>query len=348
MASENLFPNYLQVTPRLPAQFWWVLRVAVFAATLGLIGLLLTSPKIGLDLFWKLAIPALPLVFAVLPGVWRQVCPMALSNQLPRVFGFSPQSHAAAWAKNSAYIAAVLIFFAVVILRQIVFNTEAAALAVLLAAALVLPFFGGLVFKGRSGWCGTICPLSPLQRAYGQAPVLVVRNGYCPSCVGCQKNCYDFNPRAAIHSDLGDADQWYGGHREFFVGALPGLIIGFFTTRRPATLGVGGYLGYMAVAIAISLGVYMALSRIIRISRYPGDAAVLDGGVRRLLLVRLAADPCRHHRIRPRAAAGLGRLCRRRGRGVRGRRDRAQRPRQRAGLHGHQRTGRAERRPSRS
>jgi NADPH-dependent 2,4-dienoyl-CoA reductase/sulfur reductase-like enzyme/ferredoxin len=266
--ARNRFPNYLELPVRVPLPVWWIVRCLTFAGTLGLIALLLRRPQIGLDVFWKLAIPVLPLTFAVLPGLWRQVCPMAFTNQLPRALGFSRNLTLPAWAKTSAYIGAVVLFFGAVIMRRIVFNTSADALAALLIAALVFPYLGGVIFKGRSGWCGTICPLSPLQRAYGQAPVVMVRNGYCPSCLGCQKNCYDFNPRAAVHSDLGDSDPWYSGHREFFVGALPGLLLGYFTTGGPANLGVPGYLAGMASWIAISLGAYMALSRLLKISRY--------------------------------------------------------------------------------
>jgi nitrite reductase (NADH) large subunit len=74
-----------------------------------------------------------------------------------------------------------------------------------IVGVLTLAFVGGLIFAGRSGWCGTFCPLGPIQRTYGQAPLVVVPNGYCPTCVGCQKNCYDFNPRGAIFADLVDS-----------------------------------------------------------------------------------------------------------------------------------------------
>ena len=39
-------------------------------------------------LFWGVAVPCLPALFAIAPGLWRQVCPMAFANQLPRLLGF--------------------------------------------------------------------------------------------------------------------------------------------------------------------------------------------------------------------------------------------------------------------
>ena len=87
------------------------------------------------------------------------------------------------------------------------------AVALVVLAALLLALAGGVVFKGRSGWCGTFCPLSPVQRTYGQAPLVVVKNGYCNPCVGCQKSCYDFNPRAAVFSDIYDDDPRHAAQR---------------------------------------------------------------------------------------------------------------------------------------
>ena len=227
-----------------------------------------TRPQAGLDLFWKLIVPLLPLVFAVLPGVWRQICPMALLNQTPRLLGWSRGLTFPLALKNSIYIVAALTFFFVVTLREVYFNTQPHALLLLMGASLGLAFAGGLVFKGRSGWCGTLCPLMPIQKAYGQAPLVLVKNGYCSTCVGCQKNCYDFNPRAAMHSDLADADQWYSGHREFFAAGLPGLVIGFYTAGDTSQISMLSYFLHMGQWIALTLGLYMAFTRIVRISRY--------------------------------------------------------------------------------
>ncbi|MEM5471887.1 FAD-dependent oxidoreductase [Hoeflea sp. AS60] len=267
-AEASEFTPYTEVPTRLPKALWWVLRIATMAVVLGTVAVLFVKPQTGLDLFWKLLVPVLPIVFVVAPGFWRQVCPMALTNQIPRMGGFGLARTLSVKMKSAAFLVAVLIFFAAVVIRHVLFNANATALAVLIVAALILPFLGGLVFKGRSGWCGTFCPLAPIQKAYGQAPLVMVRNGYCQSCVGCQKNCYDFNPRAAIHADLADPDPWYAGHRALFAAALPGLIVGFFTAASPLASGFGSYLLHMASSIALALGLFMALASILRVSRY--------------------------------------------------------------------------------
>ena len=58
-----------------------------------------------------------------------------------------------------------------------------AATALLIGFGLVGAFVGGVVFKGKSGWCSSICPLLPVQRIYGQTPLLMVANTHCQPCV---------------------------------------------------------------------------------------------------------------------------------------------------------------------
>jgi nitrite reductase (NADH) large subunit len=207
-AIRKPFPSYLEMQPRLPAAFWWTLRIATLVFTLAIGWLVAVHPDHGFALFWKVLVPSLPLIFALVPGFWRQICPMALMNQLPRTFGFAGGRTLPVKFKNLAYFVSAIAFFVLVSLRHVYFNKDPAALLALVFGALGLAFLGGLLFKGRSGWCGTFCPLAPIQKAYGHAPFFTVRNGYCPTCVGCQKNCFDFNPRAAFLSDLADPDPW--------------------------------------------------------------------------------------------------------------------------------------------
>ncbi len=251
------FPSYLEIPEQLTPGFWWSMRNLTLFIVFVVMWLVATHPAAGFALFWKVLIPSLPLLFAVAPGIWRQVCPMALVNQLPRTFGFSKELTLPVRFKNLAYFISVLAFFFLVSLRHVYFNREPAALLILVFGSLALAFLGGVFFKGRSGWCGTFCPLAPIQKAYGHAPVFTVRNGYCPTCVGCQKNCYDFNPRAAFLSDLADKDPWYSGHKKFFVAGLPGFAIGFFTAGNLAQTSLASYYVHLGGWIVTTMGIYM-------------------------------------------------------------------------------------------
>jgi len=264
----DAFPNYTQLKTRLPVSIWWALRLASLLLTLTAIFLLFTQPDTGLVLFWKLLIPLLPLSFAVIPGLWRNICPMALLNQLPRTLGFGRQNTLSARMRKLALYVSSLSFVGFVLLRQPLINQQGFTLGIILSAGLVLALLGGYYFKGRSGWCGTFCPLAPLQKAYGHAPLLMVKNGYCESCVGCQKNCYDFNPRATIFSDLNDTDQWWSEQRLFFIALLPGLISGFFNSSFSSTSALSEYLLSMLTPMAISTGVFYLLHALLNLNYF--------------------------------------------------------------------------------
>ena len=51
-----------------------------------------------------------------------------------------------------------------------------------------------------------------------------MRNSHCEPCVGCAKNCFDFNPKAAYLADLNDSDQRWSSQRRLFVGLFPGYL----------------------------------------------------------------------------------------------------------------------------
>ncbi|KPF52479.1 hypothetical protein D621_11470 [beta proteobacterium AAP51] len=257
--ATQFFRNYTQLQTRVPMAVWYAARAVVLACTLALALLLLLQPALGLLLFWGLAIPLVPALLVVAPGLWRQVCPMATMNQLPRLGGFSRALDLPPALKAGAFGIAVALFVTAVALRAPLLNHSGTVVGLGLLAVLVLAFAGGLVFKGRSGWCGTFCPLAPIQRTYGQAPLVVVKNGYCNPCVGCQKSCYDFNPRAAVFSDLYDDDPRHAAQRRLFMALLPGLVLGYFLQGPAPAYGMAGQVAVLLGACCASAGLYMLL-----------------------------------------------------------------------------------------
>ncbi len=267
-----LFANYTQRPKQGADAYWWALRFTVLALALGEVALLFLEPELGLALFWTIAVPCLPALWAIAPGLWRQVCPMAMLNQLPRALGFGPTRSLPASARYWSYFIGVALLVAMVVLRRPLLNGDGWATGTMCAAALGLALLGGLVYKGRSGWCGTFCPLAPVQRAHGQAPVFVVRNGYCPTCVGCQKNCLDFNPRAAIHGDLADTDPRHAAQRLWFMAMLPGLIAGYYVLEGvEGTWREGGlwpYLAALAACMLAAAGLFLLLRAVFATTAY--------------------------------------------------------------------------------
>ena len=111
----------------------------------------------------------------------------------------------------------------------------------------------------------------------------LVANAHCQPCVGCVKNCYDFNPRAAYLADLNDADTYWSGYRRYFVGAFPGLIVGFFVVPDGSAAYV---LGWMALCVAVGRRELRDADRVLEDLRAHDHVALRRGRVLALLLVR--------------------------------------------------------------
>lgn len=263
---KPLFPNYTQLPQRVPQWVWYAARMMTVGLALGVILTLIIRPSIGLFVFWRLIVPVLPILFFVAPGLWRNICPMAAVNQTPRLFNFSRARTLPPKFKQYAYVVGIVLFFVIVPTRKALFNTDGLALAVLLIAVFTTAFLGGFFFKGKSGWCSSICPLLPVQRLYGQTPFVNIPNNHCKPCVGCAKNCYDFNPNIANLADHHDNDPHYRGYRTFFAAAFPGLVLAFYLVPNPPAIEIG--LMYLAIAAIIltSAGLYYAVSVFTRLS----------------------------------------------------------------------------------
>ena len=82
--SKITFPNFTQVPERVPQWFWYLARVVTVGIGIGLILILFIRPETGLFVFWRLIVPFLPILIFVIPGFWRNICPMAALNQTPR------------------------------------------------------------------------------------------------------------------------------------------------------------------------------------------------------------------------------------------------------------------------
>ena len=263
------FPNYTQIPTRISVGTWQVIRVVTLLGAIALAMTLVVAPDDGLFVLWKLIIPVLPLIWLVAPGLWRNVCPLSSSNQTPRVLGLSKGLTAPAWLKEWGFVIAAAMFIAFVSLRKVGLDDSGPASALLLLFALSGGFIGGMVLKGKSGWCSSICPLLPIQRLYGQTPYKLVANSHCTPCVGCTKSCYDFNPKVAWLADLNDPDRFWGGYRKLFAAAFPGLVLAFF--NLPEARGAADILalyGQLGLYLGASVAVFYALDSLAHVSSH--------------------------------------------------------------------------------
>ena len=265
---SKAFPNYMQMRRVIPIWVWHGLRVisVILAISTGII--LFIRPDIGLNIFWGVFIPVLPLVFFTAPGLWRNLCPMAALNQTPRLFRFSRNLVAPPWFKEYAYVIGIAMFIIMVLSRKVLLNKTGWALGLLVLGALLAAFVMGVLFKGKSGWCSSICPLLPVQRLYGQTPYVTLPNSHCQPCVGCTTNCYDFNPPVAYVNDLNDKNQRYSGYRKFFAGVFPGMILAFYTVPTPPVVGVIEMYLQFLLYMMVSLGSFYLLNSFIKVTSH--------------------------------------------------------------------------------
>ncbi len=260
---HSLFANYLQLPTLVPQAVWHLLRLASVLSALAVAALLQWQPDIGLPLFWGLIVPALPLVFMFAPGLWRNVCPLATSNQTPRRLPFIRTELHRTLPQGLAYPVGVVLLIASVVGRRLLFNVSGVASAALIVGALVAAFVGGLLFKGKSGWCSSICPLLPVQRLYGQTPFVRIANTQCEPCVGCTKNCYDFNPGAAYLADQYDGNPAHRNVRRFFAGVFPGLVLGYYMVPQAPALAPASIVLQMLAYMAGSLTLFTLVDMLV-------------------------------------------------------------------------------------
>lgn len=286
MSATPLFPNYLQLPTRLPLKVWHALRVISVISAISIAILLFVKPALALPLFWSVIVPLLPALFWLAPGIWRNICPMAALNQTPRLLGITKGLTHTPKIREYSYVVGIALFFILVSSRKWLFDGNGWATGGLILFGLIGAFIGGLIFKGKSGWCSSICPMLPVQRIYGQTPMLMVANSHCQPCVGCTKNCYDFNPGVAYLADQYDSDKHYVGYRRVFVAILPGFILAFFSIAK-GTPAASLYLTF-ALYSGLSLALFHLLDTFLKL---PNNHLTVLFGATALNLYYLFAAP---------------------------------------------------------
>jgi nitrite reductase (NADH) large subunit len=264
-SGEPLFPAYTDMRSRIPLWVWHAVRIGSVLLYIALCVGLFIRPAGGLFAFFKVIVPLLPILFFTAPGLWRNICPLASSNQAPRVLGFTRALTPPEWLRRYGYVISIVLFFGITSTRIALWNTNGQALGALLSLTILNAFVAGIAFKGKSGWCSSICPLLPLQRVYGQTPFAKVPNSHCQPCVGCTKNCYDFRPSVAYQADMHEADPNWTAPRKLFVSALPGFVLGFFLLVHAS-----GPLPQIYLKLALyfigSIGLFYALQALLPVT----------------------------------------------------------------------------------
>jgi len=243
---------------RTKAVLWSTARTVALVATLALLAGLVLWPEPSLTLLWTVVIPLVPASLLVSPLLWRNTCPLATLNMLgSRVRrGRIPSAR---WASATPALGIALLA-AMVPARRFVFNSDGTLLAATVAAVALGAVALGVVFDARAGFCNALCPVLPVERLYGQNPLLVLEQTRCAPCTGCTRACLDLGPgrsaRHAIGPDLGGYD-WLTTPFGAFAGAFPGFVLGYFLTADGGwSAAAGVYLTIGALAVVSWLVVF--------------------------------------------------------------------------------------------
>jgi hypothetical protein len=270
-------------TTRLPSVgasrvLWRVAQGAGLLATALLLVGLVAVPDAALRALWDIAIPLVPASLLVSPMLWRNTCPLATLNLLGN--GWLGRRPLGGRALERAGAAGIALLVILVPARRFLFNTDGAALAVTVAAVGLLALALGTLFDAKAGFCNAFCPVLPVERLYGQAPLLKLGNTRCEPCTLCAvPGCIDLNPGKAPLQMLGGARggaAWLATPFGAFAAAFPGFVVGYYTLENGRLATAGGVYLHVILWMAASYAVTAAAVGIARPAT-PRALALLAG-----------------------------------------------------------------------
>lgn len=233
-----------------------------------------------LQLFWQGIVPLVPLLLLLAPHTWRWVCPLATLNLVgPRVSAgkreIAPPRLPRATAqrlRRYGIAAGAVALWIIVPLRLLLFNGSASATLVLVLSVGVVAVAMGFAMPWKSGWCASLCPIYPVEKFYGAAPVIsplqdgrCLREALAPKCYSCGSHCLDVPAEDGRYwRAMRDASAGLRRWRRFFIGSFPGFVLGYLLIwhyggplHLSLLVGAAVYGSFLALML-ISYGVYFA------------------------------------------------------------------------------------------
>lgn len=246
-------------SPTVPpaVSLWRAAQWVGVVATAVLLAGLFVRPELALDILWNVLIPLVPASLLISPAVWRNVCPLATLNTLSN--GILGKRPLVAQLIPRVGMVGIVLLVLMVPARRFVFNTDGAVLALTIAVVAVLAVALGAMFDLKAGFCNAICPVLPVERLYGQHPLVQIGNPRCMPCTMCTpRGCIDLSPAKSIAQTLGPARRshaWLANGYGIFAAAFPGFVVGYYTTQDGPWTAAGSV--YLHVAVWV-LGSYLA------------------------------------------------------------------------------------------
>lgn len=213
---------------------WRIIQMLVWCIGAFLLFCLLFFPTIGVLLFWNILIPIAPLLFVVALGIWRNVCPLATTNLLPRKLGLSQRKKMSPNQSGVFSLIAVIALYLIVPLRHAVFNMNGVATGIMIVIMAIIGVSLGFIYEWKSAWCSGLCPIQPVEKLYGANVVFSMPNANCDHCQNCVVPCPDSTPNMSPINTTKTIYHKISGW--MIVAGLPGFIWGWFNVPDNAKL----------------------------------------------------------------------------------------------------------------
>ena len=254
---------------------WRLMQWSLFLISLAVIVLLfndsldflpIVTEQLGRKIFWNVIIVSAPMIFLLVPGLWRNICPVGLLSVLPDHWGFSINKIPSFTTQRVLFYAGLFILLTLIPLRHIIH--ESIVDASLLLTIGLAAFISGIVYKGKSGWCNGLCPLLHIEKLYGIKPLTSFHNDLCNPCSHCISPCLDLknNNKFSNITKLTIMER-------LTVGGFPGFIWGWFQVPDyPYPIQWANVLNAYFLPLGglfISLMIYELIIKFIKIDIFP-------------------------------------------------------------------------------
>ena len=244
---------------------WAVLQVLVWLIGVAILYCLFFYPSLGVDLFWNILIPVAPFLFVIALGVWRNICPLATTNLLPRRLGLSQRKKMGAMQSGLFNLIAVFALYIIVPLRHLIFNVDGVATGIML---IVLAFIGvvlGFIYEWKSAWCSGLCPIQPVEKMYGENVISAFPNAQCDQCQNCVMPCPDSTPH--FYPGIAKPTIFHKWSGVLITGGLPGFIWGWFHVpdlrHSSLSISIVDFYALPMSGMLISLVLFLILNKLI-------------------------------------------------------------------------------------
>ncbi|MAT53747.1 MAG: hypothetical protein CMN32_04655 [Saprospirales bacterium] len=256
---------------------WRILQWLFLAIGLTILSLLFFAPQIGIHAFWNGLIPVAPLLLVLLPGLWRNVCPLAFSAILPHRIGLSAKKRLTVARQGKLILTGVILLMLILPWRHLVLDNNGPATGVVLILLGAMAFYMGTQYEWKSGWCSGMCPVHPVEKFYGSRPLAPMPNAQCTSCHNCVIPCPDSTK--LLQPEKQDNTRNHKLAATLLIGGFPGYIWGWFHIRDyHGTEGLEHILAAYTLPLAgmaFTLAVYLFLRK--------------NSGIEKSLLTRIFA-----------------------------------------------------------